>query len=136
MVIEKCNGYSNVRTNVIYERAVFNRLCENDFETVDEFITSLFAQVGKSKYGALRKEMIGDRIVVWIKDKCLSEKLQLNPELTLEKAVAQVRNAELLKAWRKNLRETYVTESSCKRANAQRRSFNTTSQMPSPRVSI
>jgi len=37
--------------------------------------------------------MIRDRIVVGIKDKSLSEKLQIDSELTLERTVAQVRNA-------------------------------------------
>ena len=42
-------------------------------------------------------EMIRDRIVVGIRDAKLSEKLQLDAELTLSKAVTQVRQAEAVK---------------------------------------
>jgi len=50
--------------------------------------------------------MITDRIVVGIKGKSLSEKLQLDSELTLERAVTQVRNAELVKLQQKDLQES------------------------------
>ena len=45
-------------------------------------------------YKAFQGEMIRDRIVVGIRDSQLSEKLQMDPNLTLEKAVAQSRLAE------------------------------------------
>ena len=41
--------------------------------------------------------MIRDRIVVGLQDAGLSEKLQLEPELTLESAIAKVRQSELIK---------------------------------------
>ena len=41
--------------------------------------------------------MIRDRIVVGLHDATLSEKLQLEPELTLESAIAKVRQAELIR---------------------------------------
>jgi len=82
VVVARFNAYFNVRTNVIYERAVFNRLNQNDSDSVDDFITRLYSQVGKCRYGNLRDEMLRDRIVVGIKDKSLSEKLQLDSEIT------------------------------------------------------
>ena len=48
--------------------------------------------------------MIRDRIVVGISDVKLSEKLQLNRELTLEKAITQVRQQELIKEQQSTLR--------------------------------
>jgi len=80
VVVARFNTYFNVRTNVIYERAVFNRLNQNDSDSVDHFITRLYSQVDKCRYGNLRDEMLRDRIVVGIKDKSLSEKLQLDSE--------------------------------------------------------
>ena len=47
--------------------------------------------------GLLQGEMIRDRIVVGIRDSQQSEKLQMDPNLTLEKAVAQSRQAESVK---------------------------------------
>ena len=41
--------------------------------------------------------MVRDRIVVGLKDKTLSEKLQLEAELTLEKAINQARQKELVR---------------------------------------
>jgi len=107
VVVTRFNTYFNVRTNVIYERAVFNRINQNDSDSVDDFITRLYSQVDKCRYGNLRDEMIRDRIAVGIKDKSLSEKLQLDSELTLERAVTQVRNAELVKLQQKDLQESH-----------------------------
>ena len=61
------------------------------------FITKLYALVEYCEYGALREEMIRDCLVVGLLDATLSEKLQLDPDLTLEKAIAKVRNAETVK---------------------------------------
>ena len=48
-------------------------------------------------FGTLTDEMILDRIVVGLRDAKLSEKLQLDPELTLPKAVNQARQSEAVK---------------------------------------
>ena len=48
-------------------------------------------------YGELHDEMIRDRIVVGLRDPSLSESLQLDPTLTLEKAVTKVHQAEAIK---------------------------------------
>ena len=48
-------------------------------------------------YGRLHDEMVRDRIVVGILDSTLSEKLQLDPELTVEKAVTRARQSEAVK---------------------------------------
>ena len=85
------------RKNVIFERAKFNMRKQEEGEPVDAFITALYALAEYCRYGNLHDEMIRDRIVVGIRNAPLSEKLQLDPELTLEKAVTQVRQAEAIK---------------------------------------
>ena len=45
----------------------------------------------------LQDELIRDRIVVGIRDSHQSEKLQMDPNLTLEKAIAQSRQVESVK---------------------------------------
>ena len=45
----------------------------------------------------MRDELIRDRIVVGIRDKALSEKLQIEAELTLERAINQVRQKEAVR---------------------------------------
>jgi len=48
VVVARLNTYFNVRTNVIYERAVFNHLNQNDSDSVDDFLTRLYSQVDVS----------------------------------------------------------------------------------------
>lgn len=79
------------RRNIIYERAKFNKCKQNDSETVDQFITRLYNLAEHCDYGTLKEELIRDRIVVGIRDLKLQQKLQLNSELTLEKAKTTVR---------------------------------------------
>ena len=85
-----------VKHNVIYERARFNRR-KQEGETVDAFVTDLYALAERCSYGDLYEEMICDRLVVGLWSAVLSEKLQLDPNLTLEKAVMQARQTEAVK---------------------------------------
>ena len=66
-------------------------------EPVDAFVTDLYALAEHCSFGALHDEMIRDRLVVGLLSARLSEKLQLDAELTLEKAITQVRQAEVIK---------------------------------------
>ena len=86
-----------VRRNVIFERSKFNQRRQEEGETVDTFITALHALAEHCNFGTLTDEMIRDRIVVGLLDAKLSEKLQLDPELTLPKAVNQARLSEAVK---------------------------------------
>lgn len=85
------------RRNVIFERAKFNMRRQEDREPVDAFITDLYSLAEHCEYGTLHDEMIRDRIVVGLQDAKLAEKLQLDADLTLDKAVSQVRQAEAVK---------------------------------------
>lgn len=79
----KFKGHFVKRRNVIFKRAKFNNRKQEPGEPVDVFITALYALAEHSNYGTLHDEMIRDRIVVGIRDSSLSEKLQLDAELTL-----------------------------------------------------
>lgn len=92
-VKEKFDQYSLVRRNVIYERAKFNQRTQAD-ETAEEFITSLHCLAEHCNFGTLKEEMIQDRIVVGVKDATLSEKMQLESTLTLEKEIKMARESE------------------------------------------
>ena len=96
-VKNKFDGYFIKRRNVIFERAKFNMRKQEEGETVDSFITTLYELAEHCNYGDLREEMIRDRLVVGIRDSKLSETLQLDGELTLEKAIAQARQRETVK---------------------------------------
>ena len=70
---------------MIFERARFNRRCQQPDESAEQFITSLYSLAENCAYGELKGEMIRDCIVVGIRDRSLSVRLQMIPDLTLER---------------------------------------------------
>ena len=103
-VISKFESHFIIKRNVIFERAKFNQRIQQENKPVDAFITDLHTLAQHCSYGALHDEMIRDRIVVGLRDKALSEKLQLESDLTLEKAVNQARQKELVRQQQEVLR--------------------------------
>ena len=95
-VVEKFDAFFRVRRNVIFERARFNRRYQREGEPVDTYIMELYKLTENCDSGALQAEMIRDRIVVGIRDEALSKRLQLDPDLTLEKAKKIVRQQEVV----------------------------------------
>ena len=97
VVKQKFQDYFIIKRNVIFERAKFNLRSQQENEPVEAFITYLFNLAEHCNFGSLREELIRDSIVVGIRDKNLSEKLQLESDLTLEKAVNLVRQRETVR---------------------------------------
>ena len=104
MVKQKFEGYFVQRCNPIFECAKFNMRKQEETEPVDNFITDLYTIAKHCGYNALHNEMIRDRIVVGIRDSQLSEKMQMEPDLTLEKAVSLARQSELVKTQQPTVR--------------------------------
>lgn len=96
-VKKKFDDYFVQRRNVIFERAKFNQRRQEENEAIDDFIVDLYRLAEHCGYGELHDEMIRDRIVVGVRDRKLSEKLQLEKNLTLETAVTEVRQSETIK---------------------------------------
>ncbi|UYV64679.1 hypothetical protein LAZ67_3001645 [Cordylochernes scorpioides] len=96
-VLKAFDSHFCVRKNIIYERAKFNSRNQEDREPVDEFITSLYKLADSCEFEGLHEQLIRDRIVVGVRDKALSERMQLDSELTLEKAVKMVRQQEAVR---------------------------------------
>lgn len=94
------------RRNIIFERARFNMSKQEQGETNDSFITTVHKLAEHCPFGALREELIRDRIVVGIRNISLSEKLHLDSHLTLSKAVNQVRQSETVKRQQTMLRDS------------------------------
>ena len=109
-VMAKFDGFFKIRKNVIFERARFNRRNQRESESAEQYITALYSLVETCEYGDLRDEMLRDRIVVGIRDTALSERLQLDPELTLEKAKKTVRQKEAVKEQHLQLRGEGTTK--------------------------
>ena len=85
------------RRNVIFERARFNKRIQQDGESVESFVLALYNLAEHCSYGSLHDEMIRDRLVVGLQDSKVSETLQLDPDLTLDKAVTTARQREAVK---------------------------------------
>ncbi|XP_018369319.1 PREDICTED: uncharacterized protein LOC108765221, partial [Trachymyrmex cornetzi] len=96
-VMGKFKTHFGEKTNVIYERARFNQRRQDANETVDEFIADLFRLAESCNFGNLREELIRDRIVVGVRNTKLSEAMQLQSDLTLEKAISKTRQADEVK---------------------------------------
>ena len=96
-VIEKFDRFYDVRTNIIYERARFNRRNQEPGESVEQYITTLHRLAETCGYGDLKDEMLRDRLVVGIRDIAMSEKLQFESNLTLDKAMKMIRQKEAVK---------------------------------------
>ncbi|UYV66897.1 hypothetical protein LAZ67_4003261 [Cordylochernes scorpioides] len=84
-VLKAFDSHFCVRKNIIYGRVKFNSRIQEDREPVDEFITSLYKLADSCEFEGLHEQLICDRIVVGVRDKALSERMQLDSELTLEK---------------------------------------------------
>lgn len=97
-VVDKFDAFFKVRRNVIYERTRFNCRSQQQDEMAKQYIMELYPLADNCDYGALRHEKIRDRLVVGIHVRdmalALSQQLQLDAELTLQKAKTKVRQRE------------------------------------------
>ena len=85
-VISKFDSFFKVTRNVIFECARFNHRVQLKGDTAEQFIVELYNLSEFCNYGEVTSEMIHDRLVIGIRDRHLSKCLQLDSELTLEKA--------------------------------------------------
>lgn len=93
-VKEKFDSHFVQEKNVVYESACFNRREQESTETVDQYITVLHNMADRCDYGGLRDRLIRDRFILGLRDKALSEALQLDAKLTLASALAKARQKE------------------------------------------
>ena len=105
-VFQEFDKYFSQRRNVTHDRAQFNHRVQQPGESVDHFITELYRLAETCGFGTLKEEMIRDRIVVGLADGNLALKLQLDKELTLQKAVTQARQSEAVKKQQGTVRNT------------------------------
>jgi hypothetical protein len=95
VVIKKFEEHCNAKRNVTYEPHVFNTRSQGSVETIDAFVTELRLQANKCEFGALRDELIRDRLVVGIRSDSVRSRLLTEAELTLHKAIDICRAAEV-----------------------------------------
>ena len=96
-VLSKFDEYFGVRKNLVFERATFNQARQLSDETAEHFITRLHRLSDNCEFGELKADMIRDRLVIGIRDLQLSERLQLEPDLTLQRAEKLIRQRQAVK---------------------------------------
>ena len=106
-VIDKFEAHFVKQKNTIFERAKFNRWKQSKNEPVNDFIMDLYRLAEHCKYRNLHDELIRDRIVMGLRYSALSEKLQADADLTLDKAVTAARQAEKIKQEQTLLRSDF-----------------------------
>ena len=141
-VVEKISNYFIPKTNVIFERARFHQRNQQGGEKVEAFITELHRLASKCNFGDFKEESIRDRIVVGILDKRLSERLQMDSNLTLttvtekvvqaeqvhsQQSVVQAQNSDVssVEIKNKNTKPSHVNNSYNKKPNQNKNSRNT-----------
>ena len=100
--IAKFDAYFVPKQNIIHERARFHLRSQQSGESVEAFVRCLHEIAEHCQFND-KSEQIRDRLVIGIRDKDVSEKLQLRADLTLEKAIEIARNSELVKSQIKDL---------------------------------
>ena len=85
-VIDKFDNYFKVKKNVIYKRARFNQRSQLMDESADHFLTEIHRLAENCEFGKMNDQLICDCLVIGIRDSALSEFLQLEANLTLDKA--------------------------------------------------
>ena len=112
--MEKFQGHFMKQMNVIYEWMKFNQRIQWEAESVESFIIDLYELSERCNYSGLKNKMICDRIVISIRDNSLAECLQIDPELTLDKAFSIARQGEMLKKQQLTVRiqqyEAYIQQ--------------------------
>ena len=82
----------------------FNQRAQQVGKTVDQFVTTLHNSAEHCSYGNLCKKMIRYRLVVGLHDASVSLKLQMDPDLTLKKAVIAASQSEIVKKQQSTVR--------------------------------
>ena len=98
VVMAKFDEHFIPKRNVIYERAKFHSRAQLPGESVEAFVRQLYELAENCVFGAQKDEQMRDRIVIGIRDKQVSQKLQMKSDLTLRTAIEMARHCELIKS--------------------------------------
>ena len=123
-VVEKISNFFLPKRNIVFERAKFNQRSQKLGEPADSFISDLHNLASNCDYGSLTEQLIRDRIIVGILDNKLSETLQLDDQLTLEKAVNKVMQAEMIKKQQSTVRSVPTNSNEVSFVNNSEKKFN------------
>ena len=92
-VLKMFEDYFVPKRNIIHERAKFHQTTQSPSQSIELFLRDLY---GKAEYCSFhnKDESIRDQFVIGLVDKNISKRLQLEPDLSLQKAIEIARNYE------------------------------------------
>jgi len=111
-VIAEFDNYFKVE-NVIYERAPLNQCSQLMDESADHFIMEVHRLAENYEFGKMKDQLIHDCLVVGIRDSALSERLQLEVDLTPNKAKKLCPSERSSKNATRRVTCTYMTSQRC-----------------------
>nr|XP_037285023.1 uncharacterized protein LOC119177945 [Rhipicephalus microplus] len=103
---KKFDEYFTKQTNIVYESACFHKWHQMPGESIDQFMTALHILAEKCDFGGFKGHLIRDRFVFGLRDKKLSESLQMDPELSLATALVKARLKETVQQQQAELRNS------------------------------
>ena len=95
-VLEQFDKYFIPRRNVIFERAKFGSREQAVDESVETYVRALYQLAEYCDFGVTKDDFIRDRLVIGLRDKALSEQLQMEENLTLTLAIDKCRHKEMI----------------------------------------
>lgn len=98
-VIEKFEAYFVPKRNTVHERTKFYQRVQQPGESVEGFVRSLHELATHCRFGNMETENIRDRLICGLKDKEVSQKLQMEQDdLSLDRALDIARHWEMVKS--------------------------------------
>ncbi|XP_070388960.1 uncharacterized protein, partial [Dermacentor albipictus] len=94
LVKKKFDDYFIKESNVVYKSACFHKRHQMPGESIDQFMTALHVLADKCDFGEFQQRLIRNRFVVGLLHEKLSESLQMDPKLSLAKALVRARLKE------------------------------------------
>ncbi|CAM1293670.1 Uncharacterised protein r2_g276 [Pycnogonum litorale] len=117
-VLAKYNAYFQPRKNLVHLRAQFDKRIQNADESVEQYVRALHPLAKDCEF-ADHEERIRDRLVVGLSNEVLQDKLQMETDLTLAKAVVIARYYEqIMKQKQERQQQANVDAAQHKKSNA------------------
>ena len=123
VVLAKFDQHFIPKVNTIHERAIFHSRLQQQGETIETYVRALHKIAKNCDFRNHHDDAIRDQLVIGIRDKGLSERLQLTQDLDLAKAVDKCRTSELVKKQMSEQTTTANLDAVRSQPNKQRR-FN------------
>ena len=98
VVTKRFSVHFGKKRNPVFERAHFHQRSQTQDESVDAFVNDLCKMADRCNFQSLQDKMLRYRFIADLWDARLSLSLQLNPDMTLQKALTKARQIESIKA--------------------------------------